>query len=264
MNFLGGIIPQSFLFLEVNDMTTSAGTTTYTAGTTFSYVGEEMEIPSFDSYLSGYGIETEVRRTQSMDKVAIFGCGGVGSNLAYLLSKDPQVQRMYLIDHDIIEIGNLSRQFFIKDDVGKNKAKALATTLKQFAPDKEFVAIPLKVESNADLGQFGGTNTDMFVFVCTDNVPSKALISNYFRNVICLGCDVDLVEMRRKFDRRSVWSAGEGYNSNQTFESNMLAAAIGYMLFTRGHWTVSHRKVQISRLIEELLENGFEGRRRRS
>ena len=192
--------------------------------------------------------------------VAIFGCGGVGSNLAYMLSKQTDLERMYLIDHDTIEASNLSRQFFIKDDVGKNKAEALAATLKQFAPDRELVALPTKIESVAELGQFDKRN--VFAFVCTDNVESKALISSYFRHAICLGCDLNVVEFRKSFDRRSVWSIGEGYNSDQTFESNMLAAAIGYMFYVRGHWNVNHQKVHIDALISEMLEKGFKNQRR--
>ncbi len=228
-------------------------------------VEEYGQMPTFNGYVDNYFgipvVRTGERRIQNMQTV-IFGCGGVGSNLAYMLSKHPDVERIYLVDHDIIEVSNLSRQFFIREDVGKNKAEALATTLQQFAPEKEFVALPIKIESEADLGQFGGRNSNYFAFVCTDNVESKALISHYFQYVICLGCDLDLVEMRRRFDRRSVWSVGEGYNSNQTFESNMFAAAIGFMLFIRGHWSVNHKKIQISRLIHELLEKGFENPRR--
>lgn len=237
-----------------DDSSTSTGNTT---STITSYAGDPLYAFNPESFTM------PERRTQNMQTI-IFGCGGVGSNLAYMLSKDPAIGRIYLVDHDTIEMGNLARQFFIKEDVGKNKAEALATTLKQFSPDKEYIALPIKIENEGDLGQFPRRNDrNTFAFVCTDNIESKTLISHYFRNTICLGCDVDLVELRRNFDGRSVWSVGGGYNSTQTFESNMFAAAIGYMLFVRGHWSINHRKVQISRFIHELVEKGFEAQRRR-
>lgn len=64
--------------------------------------------------------------------VVVFGCGGTGSRLipaiAQLMSTLPTLinPEMVLVDFDIVEEKNLSRQNFAKSDVGKNKAEALA------------------------------------------------------------------------------------------------------------------------------------------
>lgn len=250
------------IIFDENTIARVVGINSTTTSTSYVYVDESSNL----DIGSLYGIPVVMGgegRTQNMN-AAIFGCGGVGSNLAYMLSRHAATERIYLIDHDTIEIGNLARQFFIKEDVGRNKAEALAATLQQFAPDKEFIALPQKIEDEGDLGQFENDNTNrrIFAFVCTDNIESKALISRYFRYAICLGCDENLVEMRRNFDNRSVWSVGEGYNSNQTFESNMFAAAIGYILFTRGHFDTLHRKIFINKFLDEINADRFNQTRR--
>lgn len=64
--------------------------------------------------------------------VVVFGCGGTGSRLipaiAQLMSTLTTLisPEMVLVDFDVVEDKNLSRQNFAKADVGKNKAEALA------------------------------------------------------------------------------------------------------------------------------------------
>ena len=66
------------------------------------------------------------------NKIFIFGCGGTGSRVVPLVSQfikscpwvvNPEV---VLIDFDIVEEKNLTRQNFIVSDIGKNKAVVLA------------------------------------------------------------------------------------------------------------------------------------------
>ncbi len=65
-------------------------------------------------------------------KVVVIGCGGTGSRLipplAQLMSTLQTLisPEMVLVDFDIVEEKNLSRQNFAKADVGKNKAEVLA------------------------------------------------------------------------------------------------------------------------------------------
>lgn len=56
----------------------------------------------------------------------IVGCGGVGSNLAQILVKLCADDIIHLFDGDTVEEKNLDRQFFSDDDIGCNKAEALA------------------------------------------------------------------------------------------------------------------------------------------
>lgn len=65
--------------------------------------------------------------------VVIFGCGGTGGRIvppvAQLMSTLPTLinPELVLVDFDEVEEKNLSRQNFAKNDVGKNKAEALAS-----------------------------------------------------------------------------------------------------------------------------------------
>lgn len=97
--------------------------------------------------------------------VYIIGCGGGGSWLA------PSMVRMVanpvnltLVDGDTLEKKNLDRQLYTADDIGKNKAAALA--------DK-FNCSALKEYYSA--GRVQHTETD-WVFGCVDNNPARAAI----------------------------------------------------------------------------------------
>ena len=66
-------------------------------------------------------------------RVAIAGCGALGSLLAELLVRGG-VEDMLLIDHDTLAAGNLVRHTLSGGEIGKNKAAALATRLSSVAP----------------------------------------------------------------------------------------------------------------------------------
>lgn len=188
--------------------------------------------------------------------VIIFGVGGSGSNLAYMLSKSQKVDRISLVDFDIIEHKNLERQFFIEQDIGKNKAEAVAGYLKQFSPSKEVFWFNRKIEKEEQLADF---NKEDFVFLCTDNIASKKLISKYFHKQLVVGCDDNLVEFRNKYEGESVWSIGEGYNSTQNFESNLFSAAFAYSLFEREKWKkIKNTKITLSNVIDRIVGNEFD------
>jgi hypothetical protein len=60
------------------------------------------------------------------NKYYIIGCGGVGSWLVPQLTRLVGVKNIELIDGDTLELKNLDRQLFSEEDIGKNKAQALA------------------------------------------------------------------------------------------------------------------------------------------
>jgi len=70
---------------------------------------------------------------QILANVVIVGCGGTGSRLLPMVSQllsrgkwNDMVPTITLIDGDEVEVKNLTRQNFIVDDVGRNKAECLA------------------------------------------------------------------------------------------------------------------------------------------
>jgi len=188
-----------------------------------------------------------------LTNVNVFGCGGVGSQLAYYLSKDTNITRISLIDFDIIEQKNLVRQMFLPDDVGQNKAKSLAAMLKQFSPEKEYFWFDRKIEGREDLVDF---NINDPTFVCTDNVKSKKVISDYFWQKLLIGCDDGVVDFKSSFGDKSIWTLGEGYNSTQNFLSNLMAASIAYNLYCYGMFRSIDGQaiVELGKLTDKIVQ----------
>jgi len=65
--------------------------------------------------------------------VGIAGCGGLGSNCAAALVRCG-VGRLILVDFDVVSDGNLNRQFYFRDQVGRKKVEALAENLRRIDP----------------------------------------------------------------------------------------------------------------------------------
>lgn len=183
--------------------------------------------------------------------IAIIGCGGVGSNLAYMLTRaDEKPEKVILIDHDTVSEGNLSRQMFTVDDVGQNKAEALGAMLKQMNPEILFETYDQKIESEADLAII--TNV-AYTFVCTDNMESKRLIDKARDNhslrgtTFFVGCEQDYFEVKNRLDDgdKATWSLESGYNSTQAARSNISAAFFLYDLWC-GHYENVNSIIQLS------------------
>lgn len=69
-------------------------------------------------------------------KVGIAGAGGIGSNVAAFLARGG-VRRFKLVDMDRVEAGNLNRQFYFRDQIGRFKVEALAENLLRIAPEAD-------------------------------------------------------------------------------------------------------------------------------
>jgi len=74
--------------------------------------------------------EKEIRKQLASYKVAIAGCGGLGSNAAVALARIG-VGKLLLVDFDRVEKSNLNRQFFFEDQIGQYKAIALSDNIKR-------------------------------------------------------------------------------------------------------------------------------------
>jgi sulfur carrier protein ThiS adenylyltransferase len=66
-------------------------------------------------------------------RVAIAGCGGLGSNAAVALTRSG-VGSLILVDFDRVEPSNLNRQYFFQSDLGEPKVHALARHLRAINP----------------------------------------------------------------------------------------------------------------------------------
>lgn len=66
-------------------------------------------------------------------RIAIAGCGGIGGNVAMILVRSG-FKRFRLVDFDVVNEGNLNRQFFFHDQLGASKVQMLATNLLRIDP----------------------------------------------------------------------------------------------------------------------------------
>lgn len=66
-------------------------------------------------------------------RVAVVGCGSVGSNMATLLARSG-IQDLLLVDPDPVAPENLSRTTYVATDIGDPKPAALARHLRSIAP----------------------------------------------------------------------------------------------------------------------------------
>ena len=71
-------------------------------------------------------------------RIDLIGCGGLGGEVGHGLVRKG-VGQLTLIDHDHVDISNLTRQHFSRKDVGKPKALALAHNLARQATGRSLI-----------------------------------------------------------------------------------------------------------------------------
>jgi len=87
----------------------------------------------------------EGQRKLRQAKVAVVGVGALGNDLVRNLVL-MGIGNITLIDFDKVEVSNLNRTMYSNEDVGKNKAKALAEIMSKHYPYANLKAIPRRVE----------------------------------------------------------------------------------------------------------------------
>jgi molybdopterin/thiamine biosynthesis adenylyltransferase len=112
-------------------------------------------------------------------KMLIIGAGGVGSWFAEELLRqieNGQLRFRDLIDiadNDVVEIKQVMYQNFRENEVGENKAIAIAKRCKAFGEVEVFRAIPERIEREEQLKGY-----DFFV-LCADNERTRELVIKY-------------------------------------------------------------------------------------
>jgi sulfur carrier protein ThiS adenylyltransferase len=79
-------------------------------------------------------------------KVGLAGAGGIGSNCAQFLVRSG-FKKLKIVDFDVVDHGNLNRQFYFASQVGRRKVEALRENLLLINPDLEIEALPVRIES---------------------------------------------------------------------------------------------------------------------
>lgn len=104
-------------------------------------------------------------------KVAVFGLGGVGGQVAESLAR-AGVGTLVLIDHDVVSVSNINRQVIaLKSTVGKKKTAVMGRRIKDINPDctvieKDLFFLP-------DCEETVITSDMAYVADCIDTVSGK-------------------------------------------------------------------------------------------
>ena len=104
------------------------------------------QIPAQQEISAALGKGLTAAQLEALHKahVAVVGLGGLGSNIAVALTR-LGIGHLYLYDFDKVELSNLNRQYYFLDDIGKYKADALLTHLRQINPYADFHAQVVRV-----------------------------------------------------------------------------------------------------------------------
>lgn len=165
--------------------------------------------------------------------VSIIGTGGVGSNVAMVLSrlsfKISGGLKLTLFDEDIVEYKNIERQFFFIDQVGMKKVDALKQNIQKINPDIIVDSYHMFIKTEQDLEMIP---KDSLVVVGTDSVKNKVMVCDYLddHNIkfILYNCEKNVFEVKTKVDgdERNCFEFGTGYASTQDIISNLLSVII--------------------------------------
>jgi sulfur carrier protein ThiS adenylyltransferase len=75
----------------------------------------------------------EIKNILQHKSVGIAGAGGLGSNCAVALAR-VGLGKLVIADFDVVSEGNLNRQYYFLDQVGKPKTQALSENIKRINP----------------------------------------------------------------------------------------------------------------------------------
>jgi PRTRC genetic system ThiF family protein len=129
-----------------------------------------------------------IKPVTDIQNILVVGCGGTGSyiipNLARIVANSKTPVCLTIADADVVEEKNLLRQNFIKSDVGKNKAEALAKRYSSaFGIQVQYLAKYLEKPDDiasalrgASVSNMNYGNTVPLVISCVDNIKARKVI----------------------------------------------------------------------------------------
>lgn len=116
----------------------------------------------------------EIQEKLSAGRVAIAGLGGLGSNVAYSLTRIG-VGHLHLIDFDVVDITNLNRQQYFMEHLGMPKTDALESLLKKINPYLDIQTDCIRVTEDNIRELFGEWDIVCEAF---DDPSAKAMLVN--------------------------------------------------------------------------------------
>ena len=112
--------------------------------------------------------------------ILVVGMGGLGCPVAhYLISSG--IGYLTLMDHDKVELSNLSRQpLYKEDDVGNLKVNVAKEALSHLNPNAVINEVPEELNKDNALTYVSSHD---FVIDCTDNVDSRYILSDICQSI---------------------------------------------------------------------------------
>ncbi|MCX6814961.1 MAG: HesA/MoeB/ThiF family protein [Candidatus Aenigmarchaeota archaeon] len=126
----------------------------------------------FERQLLVFGKSRQRRLAKS--RIAIIGCGGLGSVAAQYLAM-AGVGFLKLIDSDNVELSNLNRQFFSHSDLGKPKVSCLKDRLEQLNPETKIEAVKEKITEKNCVQTIRDCDV---ILDCLDNLEIRLVLSD--------------------------------------------------------------------------------------
>lgn len=111
-----------------------------------------------------------IKKKLENSSVGIAGLGGLGSNASVALAR-AGIGRIVLIDFDVVEKKNLTRQYYFLDQIGKFKVDALKENIEKINPEVTIESLNLKLERGSMEKPF--TDVDV-VIEALDSAELKA------------------------------------------------------------------------------------------
>lgn len=116
----------------------------------------------------------ETQQSLQSKKIAIIGCGGLGSSLAFALGSSG-IGEIHLVDFDDVSVHNIHRQIAFKvGDEGKFKAQIVKESIQSRCP---FVKVEAHI-GRLETFTCKDIKVDL-ILDATDNLPTRALIDTY-------------------------------------------------------------------------------------
>ena len=138
------------------------------------FVFSKTAQPSADEYealLSARdspGVYAKMKRA----RVGIAGLGGLGSNISVMLAR-AGVGYLKLVDRDVVDITNLNRQDYRRDDIGRRKTDAIADRIASITPFVETEKVFATVTQDNATCIFGDCDIVVEAF---DGAENKAML----------------------------------------------------------------------------------------
>lgn len=108
-------------------------------------------------------------------QVTIVGAGGIGSWTGLLVSR-LGVNGIFIYDDDVVELGNMSGQFYSIEDVGRFKVDSLYRSIQKYSGYYNITAVNEKFIS--------GSPVSPIVIACLDSMSARALVFDEWRKAV--------------------------------------------------------------------------------